>query len=70
MLPSPCSDHWNWPTWYFPAEPLAVFLHNLSPKFSARRSETKLRPRIATVAGSVYKGRSQRCSMDVDAHWI
>ena len=56
-------------SWYFPAETIAVQLQSLSSRCSKEKHETKLRPRIATTTGSVYRGRNHHFSMDVNAHW-
>ena len=56
--------------WYFPAEKLASLLQSLSSKFSAGQRVAKLRPRVTTTTGKVYRARrTLPFSMDVNSHW-
>ena len=57
-------------TWYFPAEKLASLLQHFSSRPSPEERMAKIRPRVATTAGTVYRGRSMRFPMDVDSHWL
>ena len=56
-------------SWYFPAEKLASHLQSLTSKSIAERGITKLRPRVATSKGKVYKGATFRFSLDINSHW-
>ena len=57
-------------TWYFPAETLAIMLGNFSPEAPAKRGDTKLRARVVTATGSVYRGRRLTFSLDANKHWL
>ena len=55
-------------TWYFPAETLAIMLGNLSPDSPTKRTDAKLRARVVTVTGNVYRGRRYKFSLDANKH--
>ena len=57
-------------TWYFPAETLAIMLGNLSSESPKKRSDAKLRARVATATGRVYRGRRLTFSLDPNKHWL
>ena len=57
-------------TWYFPAESLAIMLGKLSPESPTKRSDTKLRARVVTATGNIYRGRRQIFSLDANEHCL
>lgn len=56
-------------SWYFPAEKLASLLQSLSPKEVSDKTVAKLRPRVTSTTGRVYRGSDWRFSIDVATHW-
>ena len=56
-------------SWHFPAEKLASLLKSLSAKQVSEKPVAKLRPRVTSATGRVYRGSDWRFSMDVDTHW-
>ena len=56
-------------SWYFPAEKLAGLIGWLSSKPVHAQSRARLRPRVTTASGRVYRGPVQRFCLDVNSHW-
>ena len=57
-------------TWHFPAETLAITLRGLSTASPKKKAATKLRARVVTATGSVYRGRRFSFSLDPNDHWL
>ena len=56
-------------TWYFPAEKLASLISHLSAQPISTNKKVKLRPRITTTTGRIFRGPTHQFSIDVDSHW-
>ena len=56
-------------TRYFPAEKLAGLIGWLSSKPVHAESMGRLRPRVTTATGRVYRGPVHRFCLDVNSHW-
>ena len=56
-------------SWYVPAENLASLLQHLSSKQVSEKGVAKLRPRVTSTTGRVYRGSDWRFSTDVGSHW-
>ena len=55
-------------SWYFPAEQLASLIGNLAAKRISKENVAKLRPRVTTTTGKVFRGATRRFSLDIDSH--